>query len=200
MPGNTAHRRHTLRITGGTLGGRIIRAPENNTIRPTADKVRQAIFNILNARGLVKDAVVLDAFCGTGAMGMEALSHGAAHATFFDLSDSALKLCRENVRGLGLEDQTTLRRNDATRPGPRPASHAPATLVFLDPPYHNGLMCLSFSAILGGGWIAPGAVMVLEASADEFKNPDLAHWEKTEILSEKRYGETGIRVVRLLPS
>ncbi|HRC27562.1 MAG TPA: RsmD family RNA methyltransferase, partial [Alphaproteobacteria bacterium] len=129
----------TLRITGGKLGRRRILAPEDQAIRPTADKVRQAIFNTLNARSLVEGAVVLDAFCGTGAMGLEALSHGAAHAFLFDLSPAAVRLCTRNAASLGLDRQVAIRHTDATRPGPRPDALHPATLVFLDPPYDKGL-------------------------------------------------------------
>lgn len=196
MSKNTSHR-HTLRITGGTFGGRQIRAPEDSAIRPTADKVRQAVFNILNARGLVTDAVVLDAFCGTGAMGIEALSQGAAHATFFDLADPALRLCRENLSSLGLENRALVRRVDATRPGLRPTGSLPATLVFLDPPYRKGLISKAFFALKTEQWIAPEATVVLEAAADEFRNPDFGTWENVEILCEKRYGETAIRVLRI---
>jgi 16S rRNA (guanine966-N2)-methyltransferase len=190
--------RHTLRITGGNLSRRRILAPEDQAIRPTADKVRQAIFNTLNARGLVEGAVVLDAFCGTGAMGLEALSHGADHAILFDLSPAAVRLCARNAASLGLDRQVTIRHADATRPGPRPEALHPATLVFLDPPYDKGLSPKAFTALLQNGWIASRATLVLETARTEVSPwNDTTLWPrkvKMEFQSEKCYGDTRVLV------
>ncbi len=191
--------RHTLRITGGKLGRRLILAPEDQAIRPTADKVRQAIFNTLNARGLVEGTVVLDAFCGTGAMGLEALSHGAEHAIFFDLSPDAVGLCARNAASLGLDRQVTIRHADATRPGPRPEALRPATLVFLDPPYNKDLSPKAFTALLQNGWIAPHATLALETARSE-SSPwnDTTLWPgkvKMDLQSEKYYGDTRVFIM-----
>lgn len=191
----------TLRITGGVLGSRRIQSPVDGSIRPTADKVRQAIFNILNARGLVQDAVVLDAFCGTGAMGIEALSHGARRAVFLDASAEAVRLCARNLDSLGLADRASVRQGDATRPGPCPPGFSPATLVFLDPPYDKGLILQSIEALVPRGWIASGATLVLEASRDENMPFDsiINCFErgKMDLKIEKRYGDTQVIVLTL---
>lgn len=178
-----------MRITGGSHRGRILAGPEGDAIRPTADKVRQAVFNILNARGLVAGAVVLDAFCGTGALGIEALSHGARQALFIDQSKKAVDLCRKNLAAMKFEDRAQILHRDALAPGPLPPGAGRAALVFLDPPYRKDLVPLSCAALCEKGWIAPGARLVIECAADEDATPP-----GVEILVEKRYGDTRILV------
>lgn len=178
-----------MRITGGTHRGRILTGPEDDAIRPTADKVRQAVFNILNARGLVRDALVLDAFCGTGALGIEALSHGAARAIFMDQSKKAVELCRKNLAAMKLADRAQVFHADAVKPGAPPPEAGGATLVFLDPPYRKNLVPLAFAPLREKGWIAAQATLVIECGAGEDVTPP-----GVEILSEKRYGDTRILV------
>lgn len=182
-----------MRLTGGAHRGRILAGPGpgDESIRPTADKVRQAVFNILNARGLVADALVLDAFCGTGAMGIEALSRGAARAVFFDASRKAADLCRKNLAAIGIEDKAQVFHKDVTNPG-RSADGFSADLVFLDPPYRKGLAPRAFAALREKGWIADRAHIVVESAAEE--DVDLPG---VEILVEKRYGDTRVFVVKV---
>ena len=163
-----------MRIVGGRLRGRALAAPKSQAIRPTADRLRESLFNILqHAYGdPVTGARVLDLFAGTGALGLEALSRGAAFALFVDEGAQARALLRENVAALGLGGVTRIFRRDATRLG---AAHPvePFSLVFLDPPYRAGLAEKALAAARDGGWLKPGALIVVEEAADAaFKAPE----------------------------
>ncbi len=158
-----------MRIVGGRLRGRALAGPKSSAtqpIRPTADRLREALFNILvHAYGdPVTDARVLDLFAGTGALGLEALSRGAGFALFVDDAAPARALLRENVAVLGLAGVARIFRRDATRLG---AAHplAPFSLAFLDPPYGQGLAEKALAAARAGGWLAPGALVVVEEAA-----------------------------------
>jgi len=185
-----------MRVVAGRLRGRRIAAPPGTVIRPTADRVRESVFNILAHGGfgaggasILQGAHVLDAFAGTGAMGIEALSRGAAHATFLDTDAAALAACRANLRALGIADQATVLSADALRP-PRPA--APVTVAFLDPPYFSGLGPPALAALARAGWLAQGAICVVEHAARErFAAP-----EGFEVLDQRHYGAAGIALVR----
>src|SRR5215467_903064 len=148
-----------MRITGGTFRGRTLAAPPDARVRPTADKVRQAIFNILahNDFGIgfaLDGARVADLFAGTGALGIEALSHGAAYCLLVDDSAESRALVRGNVEALGLTGVTKIWRRDATNLGPMAAgAGGPFDLVFVDPPYRNGLVQPALAALAGGGWL-----------------------------------------------
>jgi 16S rRNA (guanine966-N2)-methyltransferase len=162
-----------MRIVAGRHRGRAIAAPEGADIRPTADRARQAAFDLLahhpeTAGRLIAGAEVLDAFAGTGAMGLEALSRGARRATFFDTATRAVACIRANAKALGETDRARVLIADATRP---PAPEAPATLVFLDPPYGSGLAEAALEALAEKGWFAPGAVIVVEQEAREDLHP-----------------------------
>jgi 16S rRNA (guanine966-N2)-methyltransferase len=155
-----------VRIVGGRHRGRQLETPAALPIRPTSDRAREALFNILEhgklaAGGLspVRGARVLDAFCGTGALGLEALSRGAAHAVFLDSDAAALKLARRNVARVQETAQATLLVADATRP---PPADQPCTLAFLDPPYAEDVLEPALAALAKGGWFAPGAIIVAE--------------------------------------
>lgn len=178
-----------MRIVAGAHRGRILKTPSTHDIRPTSDKVRQALFNALNSRGVVADAVVLDAFCGTGALGLEALSQGAEHCVFMDVALASLSLAEDNARLLKVENSTEFFLKDATSPGKRPDTVPPATLVFLDPPYHKNLVKQAFSALLLERWLADGAIVVAETE----KGADLSQIP-AEVLFEKTYGETVVTV------
>lgn len=155
-----------MRIVGGSLRGRTLAAPKSQAIRPTADRLREALFNILvHAYGNpIVDARVLDLFAGTGAFGIEALSRGAAFALFVDERAEARALLRENVAKLGLGGTTRIFRRDATKLG---AAHPlqPFTLGFLDPPYGRGCAETALASAHQGGWFTPGALVVVEESA-----------------------------------
>src|SRR5262245_44341850 len=150
-----------MRIVGGRLRGRALAAPKSNAVRPTADRLREALFNILVHAydDPVTDARVLDLFAGTGALGLEALSRGASFALFVDDGAEARALLRENVATLGLGGATRIFRRDATRLGDAHPVE-PFSLVFLDPPYGKGLAEQALAAARAGGWLTAGALVV----------------------------------------
>jgi len=155
-----------MRIVGGRHRGRQFETPADLPIRPTSDRAREALFNILEHGKLapgglspVRGARVLDAFCGTGALGLEALSRGAAHAVFLDKDAAALRLARRNVARVHDTPHATFLAADAARP---PAADQPCTLVFLDPPYTEEVLEPALAALAKAGWIAPGAIVVAE--------------------------------------
>ncbi len=187
-----------MRIVGGRLSGRAIAGPKagagkTGPIRPTSDRLREAIFNIL-AHGYddaCDGARVIDLFAGTGALGLEALSRGAAFALFVDDGAQARGLIRENVEALGLGGVTRLFRRDATKLGSAD-KFTPAELVFCDPPYGRDLAPRALSACAQGGWMRSGALVVVEESI-----------EATEVLpagftllESRDYGETRIIFAR----
>jgi 16S rRNA (guanine966-N2)-methyltransferase len=163
-----------MRIVGGRLRGRVLAAPKSQAIRPTADRLREALFNILvHAYGdPLPGARVLDLFAGTGALGLEALSRGAQFALFVDHAAEARALLRESVATLGVGGAVRIFRRDATRLGVL-AALAPFSLVFLDPPYGQGLAERALASAREGGWLSPGALAVVEeASKAGFTAPE----------------------------
>jgi 16S rRNA (guanine966-N2)-methyltransferase len=157
------------RIIAGRLRGRRLLVPPGLATRPTAERMRQALFDMLwhapwAGRGVVEGARVLDAFAGTGALGLEALSRGAAAASFLETDRAALAALRANVAACRVEGESRVIAADATRP-PRAAS--PCDLVFLDPPYGQGLLPRAVAALAAAGWIAPGALLCAEVGAAE---------------------------------
>jgi 16S rRNA (guanine966-N2)-methyltransferase len=182
-----------VRVVGGKLRSRPLAGPKSDAIRPTSDRLREALFNILtHAYGdPVTGARVLDLFAGTGALGIEATSRGAAYALFVDEGVEARAVLRDNVESLGLGGVTRIFRRDATRLGPvHPLK--PFSLVFLDPPYGKGLAEKALSAARDGGWLEPDALMVVEEAASaEFKAPD-----GFVELERRRYDDTEFVFVR----
>ena len=160
-----------MRVVAGSMRGRAIAgpAPGSVAIRPTSDRVREAIFNIL-AHGVaeldISGARVLDLFAGTGAMGIEALSRGAAYCLFVEDDADARGLIRSNVEAFGLTGVTRIFRRDATDLGAANKREQGFGLVFCDPPYGKGLGEKSLVSALAGGWLAPGAVVALEEKSD----------------------------------
>jgi len=156
-----------MRIVAGKFRGKTLTSPSDESIRPTADRVRESMFNILSSRiGPVFDGVrVLDLFAGTGALGLEALSRGAAHVTFVDMGAEARGLIRDHIEAFGAGGITKLLRRDATDLG-TPGSLKPFDLVFLDPPYGQGLGERTLTNLAPKGWLAPGATVVFEESAE----------------------------------
>src|ERR1700759_3774424 len=163
-----------MRVVGGRLKGRNIAAPTSRDIRPTADRLRESVFNILvHAWGNPIDgARVLDLFAGTGALGIEAISRGAKFTLFVDNGAEARALLRANVEALGLGGVTKVFRRDATDLGPAHPVE-PFSLVFLDPPYGKGLAEKALASLRDGGWLLPGAMVVVEeATAARVIAPD----------------------------
>lgn len=181
-----------MRITGGEYRGRLLQSPDDKAIRPTSDKVRQAIFNILHSRDAVDGAVVLDAFCGTGALGLEALSRRALCCTFMDKNRRSLDLCRSNFAALKIDAQHSFVLKDAAKPGARPDEIAAANLVFLDPPYNKGLIADSIAALTENGWISGDALFLLESE----KGFDPASLAEFETLMMRDYGDTQVSLVQ----
>jgi len=175
-----------MRITGGLHRGRPLKAPEGLSTRPTSDRARLSIFNILlhAAFGNLEDALILDVFAGTGAMGLEALSQGGAHAVFMEQNLAAMRACRENISTLKEESRTHLITCDALLPPPRPAQIKPRTLVFLDPPYGKNLGVAALAALDKKGWLDPDALIVLEMSK---KAPEPIG-EDFSVIDERTYG------------
>lgn len=186
-----------MRVTGGSFGGRVLKAPASNSIRPTSDKLRQAVFNILaHAYGNPADSGrVLDLFSGTGALGIEALSRGAAFTLFVEEAAEARALIRTNVETLQLTGVTKIFRRDATKLGPRGAFE-PFTLVFCDPPYGKGFAEKALASAREGGWLADDALLVVEEAVDaKFAAP-----EGFEVLERREYDDTEIVFLRLAPA
>ncbi len=155
-----------MRVVGGRLRGRSLAGPKSNTIRPTADRLRESVFNILlHAYGdPISEARVLDLFAGTGALGIEAASRGAAFVLFVDDGAEARALLRENVATFGLGGVTRIFRRDATKLGPAHPLE-PFALAFLDPPYGRNLAEAALAAARAGGWFSPEALIVVEEAA-----------------------------------
>jgi 16S rRNA (guanine966-N2)-methyltransferase len=182
-----------MRVVGGRLRSRPIAGPKGEGLRPTSDRLREALFNILmHAYGdPVSGARVLDLFAGTGALGIEAVSRGAAYALFVDDGIEARALLRNNTDALGLGGTTRIFRRDATKLGPAHPIE-PFSLVFLDPPYRKGLAELALTAAREGNWLKPQALIVVEEAADAaFKAP-----EGFEELERRAYDDTELVFLR----
>jgi 16S rRNA (guanine966-N2)-methyltransferase len=162
-----------MRIVGGTFRGRSLAGPNTQAIRPTADRLRESTFNILaHAYGdPVRGARVLDLFAGTGALGLEALSRGAAFALFVDDGAEARAIVRQNVQTLGVAGVSRIFRRDATKLGDVHPND-PFSLVFLDPPYGKGLAEQALASARTGGWLMPDALVVVEEAKGAFRTPD----------------------------
>ena len=175
-----------MRIIAGQFRGRRLasvgKGDQTAHLRPTTDRVRESLFNILRNYGAPEGRRVLDLFAGTGALGLEALSRGAEAATFVENGRVALGLLRQNIALCGVEAEVIAR--DARRLG----KGAPHDLIFLDPPYGKGLGEQALTAVLKGGWVAPGALIVWEESA-AVQPP-----EALELIDERRFGDSFIRI------
>ena len=180
-----------MRIVGGQFRGRPLAAPGDDRTRPTSDRVRESVFNILG-HGIpdfeLEGAKVLDLFAGTGALGLEALSRGAAFCLFVEEEAEARALIRRNVEALGLTGVTKIFRRDATDLGPA-GRNGGFALAFLDPPYGQGLAERALASAAAGGWLAPGAIAVIEERKSVaislpvgFLQLDRRTWGDTEVL------------------
>lgn len=184
-----------MRIVGGQFKGRAITAPQGRDTRPTGDRAREAVFNILShapwSAG-VAGRRVLDLFAGSGALGLEAMSRGASFALFVETEAAARGTIRDNVEALGLFGNTRIHRRDATDLGLKPAGLGdPFDLVFLDPPYHKGLGEKALSRLREGQWITADALIVFECAADE--TPDVSGFET---LDTRDYGAAKVQFLR----
>ncbi len=183
-----------MRIVGGALRGRRLIAPEGRAIRPTADRAREGLFNILEhgaacAEFNIRGATVVDAFAGTGAMGLEALSRGAARTHFLETDVTAIGVLRRNIADLDQGDRAEIVNRDATQPGRAPE---PCQLALLDPPYGSALAVPAMSALGAQGWLAPDAVVVAEHGAKE----DLAAPSGFTAIDQRRYGAAIFSIFR----
>lgn len=186
-----------MRIVGGELRGRPLKAPPGQGTRPTSDRAREALFNILEhapwSAGLAGRRV-LDLFAGSGALGFEALSRGATFALFVETNEAARGAIRDNIDTLGLFGVTRVHRRDATDLGVKPAGvGSPFDLVFLDPPYGKGLGEAALPRLAEGAWIARAALIVFEHGAEE--QPDTPGFEQ---LDRRIYGAAAISFLRPL--
>lgn len=182
-----------MRVVGGEFRGRALAAPAGMDIRPTTDRARESLFNVLAHRfpEALAGARILDLFAGTGALGIEALSRGASFCLFVDQGAEARALIRRNVEALALQGRTKIFRRDAADLGSA-GTITPFDLVFADPPYGKGLGERALAAARDGGWINPGALMVVEEAAATPPGP-LPGFEK---LDERAYGDTVLTFLR----
>ena len=176
-----------MRVVAGRLKGRAILAPPSRAIRPTSDRLRETLFDIIAHRhaGRLDGARVLDLFAGSGALGIEALSRGASFVLFVDNGSEARALLRGNVEALALGGVTRIWRADAAKLGKAPSA-PPFDLAFLDPPYDQNLAPPALAGLVAGGWLSPDALVVVEESA---KAP-LAAPPGLLTLDERVYGDT----------
>ena len=198
MRASTPEHRTLMRVVGGRLKGRNLASPATRDIRPTADRLRESVFNILTHAydDPIADARVLDLFAGTGALGIEAVSRGARFALFVDNGAEARALLRNNVEALGLGGVTKVYRRDATDLGPAHPVEA-FSLVFLDPPYGRGLAEKALASLRDGGWLSKDALLVVEevkaaafAAPDGFAELERRAYDDTEF-TFLRFGEVG---------
>ena len=193
-----------MRIVAGDFRGRVLRAPPGAGTRPTSDRARQAVFNILEHApwspggvGGLRGLRVIDLFAGSGALGLEALSHGAAFCLFVETDAEARGAIRENVDAFGLFGRSRIHRRDATDLGDKPAGDgAPFNLAFLDPPYGQGLGEKALAGLLKGGWLTPNAVVMLEKGTGE-ADPQVPGYEA---LDARDYGAARVHFLRVSPA
>lgn len=187
-----------MRIVAGRFRGRALQAPDDMKIRPTSDRVRESVFNILTHgfEGFtLNGARVIDLFAGTGALGIEAVSRGASYCLFVEDAPEARALIRKNVEALGLTGETRIFRRDATDLGPA-GNMEPYALAFLDPPYGKGLGEKALAILAEGKWLTPDAICVLEERA----GTEVAVPAAFELVDTRTYGDTDVRFLRFSPS
>lgn len=183
-----------MRIVGGEFRGRPLATPRSDAIRPTSDRTREALFNVIAHRypDRLEGARVLDLFAGTGALGLEALSRGASFCVFIEEGAEGRGLIRDNVEAFGLQGRTKIFRRDATKLG-AVGTFSPFHLVFADPPYGKGLGEPALRSARDGGWLAPGALVVVEEDASAPFTPG----DGFVIADERRYGDTVVRLIEV---
>ena len=189
-----------MRIVGGKHRGRRMEAPPGQHVRPTSDRAREALFNILIHGHLSADgtsplpgARVLDAFAGSGALGLEALSRGAGHALFIESDAKACTAIRANAKALGETANAIVIPGDATKPPPCPG--APCSIVFLDPPYGRDLTGPALAALAARGWIAAGAICIVELAIDD----GITLPPSFTLLDDRNYGKARLLILKHSP-
>ncbi|MBX2829687.1 MAG: 16S rRNA (guanine(966)-N(2))-methyltransferase RsmD [Rhodospirillales bacterium] len=187
-----------MRIVGGGHRGRVLNAPEGRDTRPTLDRVREALFNILSHASRwydddfhpLYDGIILDAYAGSGALGLEALSRGASKAVFFDTDRNAIAVIGQNITDLRVGDNARAQRADATKP---PRATEPASMVFLDPPYGKELLEPSITALAKAGWINGNTLIIAERDP---RDPEIT-LDGFELCDSRKYGRCQIDIGRL---
>lgn len=186
-----------MRIDAGSHRGVKLAAPQGDDTRPTSDRARQAVFNILaHAHDAIRDAKVLDVFAGSGALGLEALSRGAERASFIESDRAAAECIKRNIAACREQARAQLFIADALRPPRASSSWAPCSLVFLDPPYGKGLIPPALTALRENGWIAPEALVVAEVDRKE----TLGLVDGFDVLDDRHYGKSRILLLRGWPT
>ena len=183
-----------MRIVGGKFSGRTLHAPSGQSVRPTSDRVRESLFNILEHGDYpLAGARVIDLFAGSGALGLEAISRGAVYGLFVEEGAAARAAIRRNIESLALTGATRIFRRDATKLGAIPAGITPFDLALIDPPYDRGLVMPCLLALREGGWLASRATLVVETRDSEtFELPT-----NFEHIDERVYGETKLWFLKL---
>jgi len=181
-----------MRVVGGLLRGRVLAGPSSRAVRPTSERLRESIFDILEHRypGSLEGRRAVDLFAGSGALGIEALSRGARFAMFVDNGTEARALLRANIEAMGLGGATKVWRADATRLGKAPAGGS-FGLAFVDPPYGQNLAGPALNALVEGGWLEPSALIVVEEAA----KAAVATPEGLELVDGRTYGDTQILIL-----
>ena len=189
-----------MRITAGRFKGRNLTPPKDMSVRPTSDKVRQAIFNILEHRDFgfpfaLEGARIIDLFAGTGALGLEALSRGARYCLFVDDAAESRALIRQNVEAFGLTGASKIWRRDAGTLGPLDTLQ-PFDIAFLDPPYRKDLIAPALAGLRNGGWLVSPAVIVAEMAEAENYPPT----DGFELVENRVYGDMCVVILKTAPS
>ena len=182
-----------MRIVGGSLRGRRLRAPAGVRVRPTGERVREALFDILLHGGMprpLEGVHVVDLFAGTGALGLEALSRGAASLTSVESEADVRGVLRANIEALGCADRATVVASDATR---LPPAASACDLALVDPPYRAGLAVPALAALAEGGWLHSEATVVVEHGVDDPFEPPMA----LTVRDQRRYGRTALTFLSL---
>ena len=178
-----------MRLTGGEFGGRQLKMAEDNEIRPTTDKVRLAIFNMLAARVDIRDMVTLDLFCGSGTLGLEALSRGAGFCTFVDFSQKSLSVVKKNIETLSVQDKIITLKGDAIRANKLPIDQT-VDLVLMDPPFGKRIEEETLENLSDAYWLGYQAMIVLETDR---RDVDIPH--RYDYLVHKDYGRSNIHIL-----
>lgn len=179
-----------MRIVGGKNRGRPLQAPKGLSTRPTSDRVRESLFNILSHApwAKIEDAHGMDVYAGTGALGLEALSRGAASMVFVESLPSTLDICRANIDKLEETAKTTLLKTDAAKLPLRPSHILQRTLIFLDPPYDKNLGAAALKSLVGKNWLEEGALCILEMRK---QSPETAP-DNFELIDSRTWGDTRV--------